>query len=153
MKDVPAGWRRVDPNFWYCSDVGSAVKRPGGWFASKSGYASVVLTPSVGPFKTARMAITVFEKVRKTWTPEPTASEVMEEALRGGGIVNKGLSLARNLWPVLVREVEILESAFAADGEERVEAEVEGFFGRVLGGVLARRRYAASLKAKRRRKA
>jgi hypothetical protein len=54
-------WRRINRKFWWCSDVGSAVRLTEGWFASKSGYQEVLLSPNLGPFGTAREAMGAWE--------------------------------------------------------------------------------------------
>lgn len=140
-------WRRVDKDFWWCSDVGSAVKKSDGWHASSSGYRDVLLEPSVGPFRTAKLAITAFEKARSERRSRPTADEVMLAALDGAGITDQGLPAATRLWKALLPEVEVLEREFSG-----VESEIDGFMKRVLGGLLARCRYAASIEARRRRR-
>lgn len=57
-------WRKVEPGFWWCPDVGSATKRPDGWYASGSGYKDVILSPCAGPFRSAELAIEAFETQR-----------------------------------------------------------------------------------------
>lgn len=64
-KKAPEGWRKVEDGFWWRPDVGSATWRSEGWFASSSGYASVILTPSVGPFKTPYEAMYAWERLRE----------------------------------------------------------------------------------------
>jgi hypothetical protein len=54
-------WRKINRKFWWCGDVGSVVRRPGGWFASASGYEEVLLEPNLGPFKTAQEAMLAWE--------------------------------------------------------------------------------------------
>lgn len=61
---APDGWRRVSRTFWWRPDVGSATKRKDGWWASSSGYDHVILTPNVGPFRSAYEAMREWERVR-----------------------------------------------------------------------------------------
>lgn len=78
----------------------------------------------------------------------------MNEALRGAGITQKGMPIARNLWRGIEDDVEIVRCALIAGGvsELAAEAETDGFVGRIVGAILARDRYAAAMKAKAKRK-
>jgi hypothetical protein len=60
-----AGWRKVERDFWWCPDFGTAVKKDDGWYASRSGYSHVFVEPVVGPFKTHKLAIAAYEKAMK----------------------------------------------------------------------------------------
>lgn len=84
-----------------------------------------------------------------------TPRDVMTAALEGGGITTKGMPVARVLWREIEVPVELVRSTFLAAGvtEPAAEGETANFIGRVVGAILARDRYAASLKAKARERA
>lgn len=88
---------------------------------------------------------------------EPTPDEVMNEAIRGAGFTKSGESAARNVWRELLPIVERMEQEAHALGIPENEAEqgIEIALRRIIGGILARHRYAAALRVKlnkRRRK-
>ena len=88
-------------------------------------------------------------------TAAATTTEIRDAALRGGGITKTGLAAARRLWSVLLPEMEELEREWAATGRagHSVEGEIGSFVRVILEGVLARKRYAASIRAKKAKKA
>ena len=72
----PSGcWRMVRPGFWWCPDLGTAIRKKDGWWASRSGYDHVMVEPVVGPCRTRAQAIRRYEKTvlarwarqRKQW--------------------------------------------------------------------------------------
>lgn len=60
---INPNWRKINSQFYWCPDTGSATKLEDGWYASNSGYQNIVLKPSVGSYKTAKQAIEAFTKL------------------------------------------------------------------------------------------
>ena len=77
----------------------------------------------------------------------PHPDDVMREALRGAGFTGLGMSTGERLWRHLLPEVEYMEMTSTLANGTIDEAAISGAVRAVTEGILARRRYAAGLKA------
>lgn len=74
-----AGWRKVEPGYWWCPDFGTAVQKPDGWWASRSGYPrTILIEPIVGPFATVKLAIAAYEEAMRRRADRTTENQTTE---------------------------------------------------------------------------
>lgn len=55
-------WERVDDDFWWCRDFGTAFRDTKGWWAHRGSYRSPRIEPVVGPYRSRTAAQRAYEK-------------------------------------------------------------------------------------------
>lgn len=56
-------WERVDADFWWYPDFGTAFRDKKGWWAHRGSYREPRIEPVVGPYRNRKAATDAFEKV------------------------------------------------------------------------------------------